>query len=164
MHTSHLLGATALCAGLGLFFASTDPGDSSPGSASAAAMPPASGHFVLVVEGDRDQLTITAASHKESPWAGVPKGFSSKWTLSIRDGAGTELERVPLDMSQFDLQPEQKGRGLRVNGCVVRDARVAMLASAPCHAAAATYVFLRGEDVVGTVESARVGQLAGGGR
>ncbi len=155
MQISHLLGAAALCAGLGLFYASGE-GPATP--------PPASGHFVLVIEGDRDQLAITHASHKESPWAGVPKGFSSTWALSIRDGAGTELERVPLDMSQFDLRPENKGKGVQVNGCIVRDARVAMIASAPCHAAASTYVFLRGKDVVGTTSAASVDQLAGGGR
>jgi hypothetical protein len=161
MQLSHLLGASVLLAGLGLVFAARGDG--------AVPTPPpqqpaANGHFVLVVDGDRDQLGITAANHKQDPWAGVPKGFTSAWSLSIRDAAGAELANVPLDLSKFDLDPAHKGQPLRVQGCIVKDSHVAMLANVPCFASAASYVFLRDKTVIGTVEGAAVRQLAGGGR
>jgi len=166
MHVSHLLGAAALFAGIGLLFTTDDSGPPADAIASAGTVtpPPASGHFVLVVEGDRDRLTVTHASHKADPWAGTPKGLTSKWTLSIRDAAGTELTSLPLDMSQFDLTPARKGQGQQVQGCVVRDARVAMLVNVPCLQKAASYVMQREGIVVGSVDAATVNQLAGGGR
>ena len=163
MQSSHLLAAGALLAGLGLVLAPRDDG-----TAAAPIVPPpppeANGHFALVVEGDRDRLTVTAANHKQDPWAGVPKGFSSTWTLSIRDAAGQELASVPLDLSKFDLDPAHKGKPLRVQGCIVKDSRIAMLANVPSFPNAASYTFLRGETAIGTVEGATVRQLAGGGR
>ena len=163
MQLTHLLGASVLLAGLGLVLAARDDG-----SASTPVLPPqqpaANGHFVLVVEGDRDRLSVTAASHKQDPWAGVPKGFTSTWTLSIRDAAGAELANVPLDLSKFDLDPARKGQPLKVQGCIVKDPHVAMLTNVPCFANAATYTFLRDKTVIGTVEGAAVRQLAGGGR
>jgi len=71
---------------------------------------------------------------------------------------------VPLDLSKFDLSPAAKGRPRRVEGCIVHDTEVVMLANVPCFAAAASYVFLRGADPVGTVDGAAVRALAGGGR
>ncbi|MCA8951787.1 MAG: hypothetical protein KDE27_19920 [Planctomycetes bacterium] len=164
MQAFHLFGAAALCAGLGLFLSTAGGDGGSDPAATPPMQPPVNGHFVLVVEGDRDRLDITHASHKADPWAGIQKGLTSDWVLSIRDRSGAELQRVPLDMSKFDLDPRRKGGPIRVEGCIVRDAAVAMIANAPCVAGAASYVFLRGDDVVGTVTAARVDQLAGGGR
>lgn len=163
MHLSHLLGAGALFAGLGLFLLA--PGATGGNTAGTPpTIPVAAGHYVLVVEGDRDQLTITHANRKAEPWGGVAKGFTSDWSLSIRALDGSELANVPLDMSRFDLSAGAKGNARRVEGCIVTDSRVAMLANVPCHAAAASYVFLREKTVVGTVDGATVERLAGGGR
>ena len=163
MQLSHLLGASVLLAGLGLVLAGR--GDTAPSIPTTPPdQPQATGHFVLVIEGDRDQLGVTAASHKTDPWAGVPKGFASEWTISIRDAAGTELAVVPLDLTKFDLDPARKGQPLRVQGCIVQDPRVAMLANVPCFAPAASYTFLRAKTAVGVVDGATVRQLAGGGR
>ena len=162
MQPSHLLAAGILLAGLGLVLAPRDDGTAV--APILPQQPEANGHFVLVVEGDRDQLSVTAANHKQDPWAGVPKGLTSAWSLSIRDAAGAELANVPLDLSKFDLDPAQKGKPLRVQGCIVKDSRIAMLANVPCFANAATYTFLRDKTVIGTVEGATVRQLAGGGR
>ena len=162
MHISHLWGAAALCAGISLLYVSG--GSADPNGGNTATPPPATGHFVFVIEGDRDRLNVTHASHKADPWAGVQKGLQSDWTLTVRDDAGTELVAMPLDMSKFDLDPARKGKPLQVQGCVVSDSRVAMLANVPCFATAATYVFTRGEVEVGTIEANAVNQLAGGGR
>lgn len=163
MHPSLPLGAIAALAGLGLYFSAVG---GSAGGSGAIPTPetPAAGHYAFVVQGDRDQLTITHAVAKADPWAGVPKGFTSDWALSIRDARGGELARVPLDLSKFDLQPERKGQPVVVEGCIVHDSKVVMLANVPAYAAAANYVFLRGERQVGAVAAATVQQLAGGGR
>jgi hypothetical protein len=163
MQLSHLLGAGVVFAALGLY-ASTDVGS---GHSTAGAMlepPLAAGHYALVVQGDRDQLSITHAVAKADPWSGVPKGFTSAWSLSIRDANGKELASVPLDLSKFDLSPQAKGQARTSQGCIVIDSHVAMLANVPAFAEAASYTFLRERTEVGTIDAAAVRQMAGGGR
>ncbi|MFO1076995.1 MAG: hypothetical protein U1E73_04625 [Planctomycetota bacterium] len=153
MHSIHFVAA-ALAVGLGLFFF----------HGAGTPVPPAGGHDVLIVTGDRDGLAVTGANHKAEPWAGARRGMLSEWSLSIRDGAGRELAAVPLDMSAFALDAGRKGTGVTVEGCIVRDSRVAMLVNAPTFPTAASYVFLRGDTAVGTTAAATVRTLAGGGR
>jgi hypothetical protein len=162
MHLPHLLGAGVGLALLGFTFAGSADTASPP--TAPPAPPEANGHYVLVVEGDRDRLAIQHATHKTDPWAGVPKGLASAYVLTIRDAAGVVLAEIPLDVSQFDLDAERQGKPLRVTGCVVRDPHVAMLVNAPCFDAAATYTFTRGATALGVVEGEAVRRLAGGGR
>ena len=164
MHVSHLLGAGAACAAFGWLLVSPAAPPTPP-----AEPPAAAGHHVLVVEGDRNALTITAASHKPDPWAGVPKSFTSAWRLRIHDAAGTVLADVPLDVGPFDTDADAPLRRVRVEGCIVRSGAIGMLVNAPAFATAASYTFVRpqgeGEGVViGTVTGERVRALAGGGR
>ncbi len=157
MHHPHWLGAIAACAAFGGLLTLGAPSTTSP--------PVADGHFVLVVEGNRDALAITAASRKQDPWAGIPKGLTSTWSLAVHDAAGTLLATVPLDVSPFATE---RARGVRVEGCVVRDSRIGMLVNAPAFADAASYTFTRIEDgrtvPLGVVAAHTVLQLAGVGR
>lgn len=164
MHPTHLVGGGLLIAVLGWFAVRPDGAD-------APLVPPpppvANGHYALVVEGDRDQLTIQHAVAKTDPWGGVPKGLDSAWRLRIH--AGDELlADVPLDLTPFDTRPDRKGGAIQVEGCIVQDPRVAMLVSVPRFDAATSYTFVRREadrDVqLGVVEGGRVRELAGGGR
>jgi hypothetical protein len=177
MHLSHAMGAGTALAMLGWFTLSgqasttSDAAVTPPATPAAAAPLPATavGHYLLVVEGDRDSLTITAASHKADPWAGVPKGFTSEWQLDIHDGSGAMLAEIPLDVSAFATGALDKGRPLQVQGCVIRDARIGMLVSVPAFPTAATWTFVRRATdgaplVLGTVAGNRVRELAGGGR
>lgn len=165
--------ATLLVAGLSLLprgdapAAVFAPATAAPVAAAPVALPP-NGHFVLVVEGDRDALAITHASHKLDPWAGVPTGLRSAWTLAVRDANGAVLAEVPLDLSQFatDVPPQTP---VQVNGCIVRSPRIGMLVSVPAFADAASYAFTRrdGDGQVrslGVVDGEQVRTLAGGGR
>ena len=64
------LAAGAVLAGLLLIYAV--PRDAGRSTTTTPPEPPAAtGHYVLVVEGDCDQLGITHASHKVDPWAGA---------------------------------------------------------------------------------------------
>ncbi len=160
------LGAGAALAALGLL-SHTAPGE--PASAAPPQPPVAAGHHVLVVEGDRNTLTITAASAKDAPWGGVPKGFTSDWRLVIADANGTPLAEVPLDVRPFATGVQQVGEPDHVQGCIVTSSRIGMLVNAPAFASAASLTFVRpgadGRDVVlGVVPAARVLELAGAGR
>ena len=124
---------------------------------------------MLVVEGDRNALTITHASHKTDPWAGVPKGLTSDFELAIRDRQGDVLLTIPLDVSHFATGAADVGQPVRVEGCVVRDSRIAMLVNVPVVPGAASYAFRRREAdatqvSVGAVDGRRVDDLARGGR
>ncbi len=171
MQPLHLFGAGALLAGFGWFLAATGGAGSPVGSTpSVPLIPPlAEGHYVLVVDGDRDQLDIRHASRKVEPWAGVAKGFTSEWTLSIHDDRGALLAEVPIDVTPFAVGVAEKGQPVRVEGCIVRDAHIAMLVNVPRFAAAATYTFARGAGaagrvLLGTATGAHVRELAEEGR
>ncbi len=165
MHLHHVLGGSLLLAAFAWFVTT---GDGSAPPTPPATPPVADGHYALVIEGDRDQLSISHARAKGDPWAGVPKGLQSEWLLRVRAADGAVLAEVPLDMSAFDLAPERKGKAIEVEGCIVRDPHVAMLVNVPRFAAAADYTFVRherGRDVpLGVVTGAQVRDLAGGGR
>ncbi|MFT4840306.1 MAG: hypothetical protein ACJAYX_000321 [Planctomycetota bacterium] len=154
---------------------------SSPSSSSASdtiatpivALPPAppvaNGHFVLVVEGDRNGLAVTFASKKTSPWAGVPKGFDSKWRASILDSKGAELANVPVDVRPFATDAQSVGKGPRVQGCIVIESKIGLLLNVPAFAAAQSYEFSRTDaagvkTALGTMSGNAVRDLAGGGR
>jgi hypothetical protein len=144
MNTTPLLGAAALLTVAGwLWLADAPPQTATPRT--APAQPVADGHYVLVVEGDRTALLITHASRKTEPWAGVPKGFTSAWLLSIRDAHGAVLADVPLDVTPVATGAGELGKPVRVEGCIVRDSRIAMLVNVPRFAAAASYTFTRVE-------------------
>ena len=135
----------------------------------APAAPIASGHFVLVVEGDRNGLAVTFARQKAARWAGVPKGFNSNWRVSIRDGNGAELVDVPLDVRPFATDAQSVGRAPRVNGCYVVESKIGLLLNVPAYAVAQTYEFTRvGTDGVkvplGTMSGNAVRELTRGGR
>ncbi|MBL8733507.1 MAG: hypothetical protein JNN13_14140 [Planctomycetes bacterium] len=146
-------GAGIAVAALGWFVL---PGPSTP-IAPVPAPATADGHYVLVVDGDRDHLTITRAVAKGDPWAGAAKGLTSDWTLTIRGAAGEVLAELPVDLSQFAVDAGEAGKPVRVEGCVVRDPHVAMLVNAPRFVAAASYVFTRRDGAVVTT----VGEQAG---
>lgn len=168
MHPSHLLGGGLLIAALG-WFAVRD-GRTAPLDLHEPppAPPVADGRITLVVRGDRDQLAIANAVAKPDAWAGVPKGLASAWSLRIHGGDGAVLAEVPLDLSQFDLAPERKGRGVQVEGCIVRDPAVAMIVDVPRFAEAALYTFVRrdggGEVEIGAVTGEQVRAMTGGPR
>jgi hypothetical protein len=120
----------------------------------------------MVVEGDRTALTITFASHKKDPWAGVRKGFTSAWRLTAFAADGTMLAEVPLDVSPFDVSQKGVGAPIRSEGCIVVDSHVHLLVNVPRFATAATYRFERTEPngvrtFLGSVAASTVQDLAG---
>lgn len=129
----------------------------------------ATGHYVLVVEGDRNGLAVTFARKKADQWAGIPKGFSSKWRVAILNANNQEIASVPLDVSAFATGPQSVGQPPSVQGCVVVDSKIGLLLNVPAFASAASYVFSRTEpngdvSTLGTTSGAAVRELAGGGR
>lgn len=186
MQLSHLLGAGVLIAAVGLsvrgdadnsnrpVINSVQPPASSSAvhlaaPAPAPAPPVANGHFVLVVEGDRNGLAVTFARKKAARWAGVPKGFDSNWRVSILDGNGTELADVPLDVRPFATDAQSVGKAPRVNGCYVVESKIGLLLNVPAFTAAQSYEFSRADKdavkvALGTMSGNAVRELAGGGR
>lgn len=185
MQLSFLIGAGALIAAIGLL---TGPATNHavrphspaaavsivetsaiPVAASPAAPPvtqPANGHYVLVVEGDRNGLGVTFASKKPDPWGGVPKAFTSNWRLSVRDARDQELVNVPLDVRPFATSSRSLGKPVQVMGCIVVDSKIGMLVNVPAFPTATTYVFVRieadgKETKLGTVAAAAISGLTG---
>lgn len=192
MQLSHLLGAGVLIAAVGLS-ARSDANDANrtapapdltatgtaaapaagpaagPAAAPAPAPPTADGHFVLVVEGDRNALAVTFASKKAARWAGVPKGFDSNWRVAIHDAQGKQLADVPLDVSPFATDAGSVGKGPKVRGCFVVESKIGLLLNVPAFDAAYSYTFSRTEAdgtpvALGTTSGDTIRELARGGR
>ena len=179
MQLSHLLTTGVLIAAIGLSVrsnandhhrAAIDSSVTATTPVTPVLAPPvADGHYVLVVEGDRNALAVTFARKKADRWGGVPKGFDSNWRVSIRDRDDNELANVPLDVRPFATDAQSVGKGPRVYGCVVVTSKIGMLLNVPAFAEAATYEFSRtdadgAKTVLNTITGAAVRELAGGGR
>lgn len=169
MHPTHLAAVGVVVAATAASFLAL--GAATPPLPPSASPAQPTGHFVLVVEGHREQLAITAARAKPDPWAGAPKDLASAWRLRIEDAAGATLADVPLDVRPFDVEPGALLRKTRVDGCIVRSPAIGMLVNAPAFPHAARYTFTRpGDDgearahVLGVVDGATVRALAEGGR
>jgi hypothetical protein len=166
MHLAQLLATVGAVASLGWFALAPTPPAAPPAPPAAPT-----GHYVLVVEGHRELLTITAASAKPDPWGGAPKGFDSAWRLRVEDRAGAPLADVPLDVRPFDVAEGALLRPTRVEGCIVTSPAIGMLVNVPAFAEAARYTFSRPGDageaatrVIGVVDAEAVRALAGGRR
>ena len=172
MHTPRLLGAAAsvVVAAVLMLDRSASP---SPANARAGALPApeanapavADGHYVLVVEGDRDGLDVSFARTKQAPWAGAPKGLVSSWRLDVLAADGSALAEVPLDVRRFATDAASQGKPASVRGCVVVESRIGMLVSVPRFAGAARYRFTRSDERgvvtnLGEVPASRVRELA----
>jgi hypothetical protein len=179
MQLSHVLGTGVLIAAISVFArgdatspTTTQPGSGGPQNTMPAPLPAppiAAGHFVLVVEGDRNGIAITFASKKAARWAGVPKGFKSNWHVTVLDARGAELAIVPLDVRPFATDANAVGKPARVHGCIVVDSKIGLLVNVPAYATAASYVFARTEPdgtvtTLGTTTGAAVRELAGRAR
>jgi hypothetical protein len=117
--------------------------------ASRSHVPEPQGHLILQVEGDAGALQVTRITPKPDPCG--PARLHSEYAVVVRDAAGTELGRVPMDLSAFDLDPARIGQPLRVEGCVVKDTRVATLVSIPRWPTAAALDLVQGTRVLGTL-------------
>jgi hypothetical protein len=142
------------------------------GSASFAAigaLPPGPrqpvGHLILQIEGDARALRVSRITPKPDP-CGPIAGFVSEFSVAVFAADGTELGRYPLDLSAFDVDPARVGGAVRVEGCVVRDTRIATLANVPHWPDAARLEIARGGAVMGRLLAAEISAMtsAGGGR
>ena len=181
MQLSQLIASGLLITAFGIF-CSGDATDEIPDKNDVSATAPnlatqippeskttASGHYVLVVEGNRNGLAVTFARKKADQWAGIPKGLSSNWRGSILDDKRQELASIPIDVSSFATDAQSVGQPPRVQGCMVVDSKIGLLLNVPAFATAANYVFSRSEangevTKLGTTSGPAVRELAGGGR
>lgn len=119
--------------------------------------PSADGHLILQLEGDVRALSIVRITKKPDP-CGLAR-VDSPFSVVLLDAAERELARVPLDLSQFDLDPAHIGQPPRVAGCVIKDTRIAALVNVPHYPSTARAVILRGSDVLGGADAVRFAAL-----
>lgn len=155
----HFASAIGLGAVLGAIYAFVPAAPTRSVSAAQA------GHLVLVLAGNCQHLEVVAAVRKVDPFGGVPKGLTSSYELSIRDAAGQELGRFPIDLARFDLDPAHIGLQPAVNGDQVRTRDIALPVSVPDFPAAASIVVLHDQMPIGAVANGDLAALValGGG-
>lgn len=127
----------------------------------SAPPPTPAGHLILQIEGDAASLQVTRITKKSDP-CGAAR-LQSAYAIVVRDAAGAELGRTPLDLSAFDLDPARLGGALRVEGCVVRDPHVATLANVPYWPTATHLEIVHGAQRLGTLEATRYTALLSAG-
>jgi len=157
MHAHLIISALGLSAVIATFQATR--GDSGPSEAAPVTISqtkPASaarrdfGHLILQIEGDANRLSVTRITPKKS--ACNRDARVSPFRVVLLDAAGQTLGSYPLDLSMFDMNPAQAGKPLRVQGCEVRDTRVAALANVPYFASATALRILRGGQLLGALD------------
>ncbi|MEE2885814.1 MAG: hypothetical protein VX951_00145, partial [Planctomycetota bacterium] len=92
-----------------------------------------------------------------------PTSRTSPYQIELLDAGGQVLGSYPLDLSLFDMNPARVGKPLRVQGCQVRDTRVAALANVPYLAKAVSLRILRGNRVFGFLNTASYHRLVAQG-
>ena len=88
------------------------------------------GHLILLIEGDAGGLRVTHITAKRDAYNPV-HGSRTPYQVVVHDATHKVLGRYPLDLSNFDLDPNNAGKPLRVQGCEVIDTKVAMLTNIP---------------------------------
>lgn len=168
MRTHLLLGALGICA-VGGTYQSTigSAGSGHQAETIAAETSPAVtprrnfGHLILQIEGNANALRVTRITPKKSGYN--PTSRTSPYQIELLDAGGQVLGSYPLDLSLFDMNPARVGKPLRVQGCEVRDTRVATLANVPYLAHAVTVRILRGNRVFGFLNTASYRKLVAQG-
>lgn len=137
-----------------------------PPAAAIANAPPPQGHLLLVVSGDRKQLSVDHVVAKPDPWQGTR--LDSPYRIRVVAIDGHVLGSYPVDLSAFDLRPDSAGRGIAVQGCKVVDTMVHALVSIPHHPDAARLEFVHANDKsitpMGSIGAARWTELTGESR
>jgi hypothetical protein len=140
MQPGTLLSFGALCAVLAV---SAHRGNVAPPAAATAPLHEPTGHLVLIVQGDANELRVTGAVAKATPCGAQPKA-QSNWQVRVLGPGGVVLHSQPLDLSGFDVDPDHVGRPDQAVGCVVRSTHVAMLVNVPAFANATAIEFVCG--------------------
>ena len=164
MQTNVLASILGIGAVIATYQATQDepvPGPSAPVTTLEARPPSAArrdfGHLILQVEGDANRLSVTRVTPKKSSYNRTSR--PSPFSIDLLDAAGQTLGSYPLDLSMFDLRPTRAGKPLQVQGCEVRDSRVAVLANIPYFANATALRILHGGRTLGLLDSTTYEQL-----
>ncbi|MEM7205491.1 MAG: hypothetical protein AAF628_34865 [Planctomycetota bacterium] len=118
----------------------------------------ASGHLVLLVQGDARGLTVSHVFAKADPYA-KPRDRAEAHQVAVLDAAGRELGVYPLDLSPFDLDPARVGQPPRVEGDRVIATRVVALVNVPRLRDGVRLEIRRDRVVVGRVAPDRYARL-----
>ena len=137
-----------VAAGIALVVVAISATPSSNRQPPATPIASSAGHLILQIEGDANGLRIVRITKKVDPVGyQVEQQTSHRVVLLAADGI--ELGSVPLDLSHFDLDPAHVGRGPKVEGCIVRDTNVGILASVVDHPETARIEIRAGSRPVG---------------
>lgn len=161
MRSHALLGLAGISAVLGTALALTrspEPVVSHPQAETVAKTPAAPGHYVLLIEGNVSNLHVAKMFPKASGYNQV--STRSEFTVDLFDGNGGILGSYPLDLSQFETDAAKIGRGIRVQGCEVRDTNIAALINVPHFANTTRIQVRRGRIVLSEIGAAQIAQLA----
>ncbi len=86
--------------------------------------------WILLIEGEAASLTVTRATQKNFAFR-APRKLESEYRIRLVDALGKTLHTVPLDLSNFCLDPAHKGQKPHVRGDVVFDHKVSINVKVP---------------------------------
>ena len=98
-----------------------------------AQQPPAPkdpGTWILQLEGDSASLRLTGATHKPFPFR-ARRHLASRFRLHLLDAGGKRLSSMPIDLSDFCLNPAHRGKKDHVRGDVIVQHRVVTTIKVP---------------------------------
>ncbi len=91
---------------------------------------PPPGTWILQVEGDSSGLRVTQATHKQFEFR-APRRFLSTYRVRLLDASGEILKSIPVDFTDFCLDPSHRGQKDHMRGDVVRPHKVVTTIKVP---------------------------------
>lgn len=114
----HAIYLSILLAGFGL----------QPAASESTAKDP--GTWILQIEGDSAGLRVTRATHKDFEFR-APRRLLSRYRVRLLDANGKLLSSIPVDFTDFCLDPAHRGQKDHMQGDVITHHKVATTVKVP---------------------------------
>jgi hypothetical protein len=90
----------------------------------------APGTWILQIEGDSDGLQVAGATHKGFEFR-AQRRLVSQYRVRLLDKAGKQLSSIPMDLTDFCLNPSHRGKKDHMRGDVIIQHKVVTTVKVP---------------------------------
>ena len=125
------------------------------------------GTWILQIEGNSAGLRVTGATHKDFGFR-AQRHLASRYRLRLLDAKGRQLSSIPIDLTDFCLDPSHRGKKDHVRGDVIIQHKVVTSVKVPALPAVAEIQIInlvgKQANVLGKVDRKSIITLAGGSK
>ena len=99
-------------------------------TSSQQPLPKAPGTWILQIEGDGKGLQVVDATHKEFEFR-AQRHLTSQYRVRLFDAEGKQLSSIPMDLTDFCLDPSHRGKKDHVRGDIIIQHKVVTTVKVP---------------------------------